>query len=459
MIPETSHRTPEVVPGRADSIYFLMFPGWRDELRSNRWHYARRWARYIPVVLVQPERRVRGGWVAAKETRIPNVEVLSICVSARPPTLLKRSFAQTAQIMEHMLTRGYERPILWGYNPWLVGAYAGVPAIARVYHATENYFDFDAVDEFFLDAKSIALASSDLVVAVSDGVAASVALHAAPDRIAVITNGCDLEDYSADGPTDAELEATSAPFNRTAIYAGNVNGRLDFRLVERLADEHPRTLFAIFGPVAELNADDGSCWRQLIARSNLKYFGAVPPDRLAALYRTADVGIIPYKRTPWLIRNGFPLKALEMGATGLPAVASRMEPLRGVADALVVTEDDDAFASAFLAIERGTLNAAQRTNLATVCAANDYDRKFEEVLRLVGTLEVGGPATRVDPLISHLEPAEWMDLCSGYARSFASMRAAAYGAAYRAVGQLLPGPVRRAIPKALRDRARRRLAH
>ena len=29
-----------VLPGRIDCVYFLMWPGWKEELRSNRWHYA-----------------------------------------------------------------------------------------------------------------------------------------------------------------------------------------------------------------------------------------------------------------------------------------------------------------------------------------------------------------------------------------------------------------------------------
>ena len=38
----------------ADAIVFLIWPGWKTELRANRWHYASRWARHLPVILVQP---------------------------------------------------------------------------------------------------------------------------------------------------------------------------------------------------------------------------------------------------------------------------------------------------------------------------------------------------------------------------------------------------------------------
>ncbi len=34
-----------------------MWPGWREELESNRWHWGKRWARTLPVVFIQPELR------------------------------------------------------------------------------------------------------------------------------------------------------------------------------------------------------------------------------------------------------------------------------------------------------------------------------------------------------------------------------------------------------------------
>src|SRR5690349_7620950 len=96
-----------------DSVYMLMFEGWTRELRSNRWHFARRWSRHHPVVLVQPD-QPGGRWaVAVPEQRIPRTTILSV---RRPST---GSFYEVdvarvvAQLARYMLEAGHRRPLLW----------------------------------------------------------------------------------------------------------------------------------------------------------------------------------------------------------------------------------------------------------------------------------------------------------------------------------------------------------
>ena len=40
---------------RFDSVYFFIWPGWRGQLESNRWHWGKRWALKLPVVFIHPE--------------------------------------------------------------------------------------------------------------------------------------------------------------------------------------------------------------------------------------------------------------------------------------------------------------------------------------------------------------------------------------------------------------------
>src|SRR5690242_3554006 len=55
----------------ADSVYILLHQGWNNEARANRWHFATRWARHLPVVLVSPD-TVWAGHVSRREPRIQN---------------------------------------------------------------------------------------------------------------------------------------------------------------------------------------------------------------------------------------------------------------------------------------------------------------------------------------------------------------------------------------------------
>src|SRR3954447_15035795 len=153
-----------------DSVYFLTFGGWNSELRANRWHYASRWGRSLPVVLVEPSNSRRTLPVQL-DPRIPNMRVLRMN-SARGGFAPRGHASSVSTLLRYMKEKGHRRPLLWAYNPAFLGAFVTLPAAARVYHATENYYAFDGLPPSFMRPLEAMLEASDLVVAVSAGVAA-----------------------------------------------------------------------------------------------------------------------------------------------------------------------------------------------------------------------------------------------------------------------------------------------
>jgi glycosyltransferase involved in cell wall biosynthesis len=362
----------------------LMFPDWERELRSNRWHYATRWAKRVPVVLVQPTES-RQGVRSYREARIPNCRVLHVTASLHAGGYWSNVETQTGQLLGDMREHGVQRPLLWLYNPQLVGVYGCVPSVCRVFHATENYFQFAGATRFFLAQTRTALSVSDLVIAVSEGVAASIAREALSVPVHTITNGCDYAFYARAAP-DPELAKTRVGFERVAVYAGNINWRLDFPLLGRCAVAFPRTFFALYGPVVGLRGQDRRDWTQLEARPNVRHFGPVKAEKLPAVYAAADVGLVPYKDDPWIVENGFPLKVLEMCAAGLPVVTSKMKPIEKLAAAITVCVDADGFISAFARRSRDALSTSQLAEMQAVCSRHDYDRKFDQVIALAAPI-------------------------------------------------------------------------
>jgi len=313
---------------------------------------------------------------------------------------------QVGQVLDDLASHHFERPLLWCYNWMLAGLLARLPAAARLLHATEAHFDMPGLTSF-LPRLRAAVAISDLTVAVSAGVEAGLRSRIEGAEIVTVTNGCDYVQYSK-GTPDAALAAMRGARTKIAIYAGNINRRLDFNLLRRLASAHPEVLFALYGPVSVLEEADKTSWKQVLSMNNVTAPGAVDPDRLPDLYSVADLGLIPYRQEPWLVENGLPLKALEMGASGLPVVSSLMKPLVGVAAGLVVTSSADEFLAAFERTSRATLSAAALTELKAVSSANDYDNKFEQILKALEERTRGlSVTTRVDELIDILG-SEWL---------------------------------------------------
>jgi glycosyltransferase involved in cell wall biosynthesis len=448
-----------------DSVYFLMFDGWKQELMSNRWHFAARWARHLPVVLLQPNQHAPRA-ANEPEPRLPNTEIVSV-QATREPTHLGDALIQAGQVHNHMRWRGHTRPLLWCYNPNLAGMYAAVPAVARVYHATENYFHFDGLSSRFLDSMRAAITVSDVIVAVSDGVAASLRDETGRTDIAVVTNGCDRAFYGGDAGDD-ELASYRKRYQRIAVYGGNINSRLDFDLIRAIADAYPSTLLAFYGPVMLQKKRDRDGWAEARGRSNVHHFGPVPTSRLPALYRTADLGFIPYTRDPWIVENGFPLKVLEMGATGLPVVSTYMKAIAGLADALVVASTDEEFVDAFGTVERQRLAPDAIAELEALCEANDYDAKFDTIAALVANATAGREGaltTKLDEAIPYLGETAWLDACSAYSAASAApyalerlRRSAVYmvrvvlGRPLAAAARTLPRGAIEWLPKRVRDK-------
>jgi glycosyltransferase involved in cell wall biosynthesis len=408
-----------------DSVYFLMWVGWKDELRSNRWHYATRFTQIAPVVLVQPD--LPPGFsqegMSEPELRIPNCRILHIDRedSDDPSAMLN----QVAQIQRDMEAHGYRRPLLWLYNPRLLGVYSAIPATARVVHSTENHFEFPALPDGFLERLKACLQLSDLIIAVSSGVHASIVKHVPDTRIVTVSNGCDYRAYAA-GEPDAELDALRGGYAKLAIYAGNINYRIDFDLLISCAQSFPDTLFVLVGPVkgsagpGKLDPDDQAAWERLLELRNFRHTGPVDPDRLPNMYAAADVGIIPYRDLPVIRESGFALKALEMLATGLPVVSSLMRPLEGLSDGLVVTGSPKEFIERFGVLERGALSSEVKAQMRDLCRSSDYDVKFRFALgRLAEAVEPDRPA--VSDLIAFA--AELRRLCARYERRYGAVRA------------------------------------
>ncbi|MGE5477357.1 MAG: glycosyltransferase [Bacteroidales bacterium] len=366
-----------------DSIYFLMFPEWEKEFRSNRWHYASRWARHLPVVLVQTRDELQGEYgISADEPRIPGTRILYVGANATDSPTFLNGLCQVRQVLNDMERHGYQRPILWAYDPQYLLSYASVPAAMRVYHATENYFAFEGLTAKFMASLSSMVQIADLVVAVSDGVAQSFQTVAS-QPVEVVTNGCEYELY-AGGKPDQELAALGADFEQIAVYGGNINDRLDFDLITKLVQSYPRTLFAFFGRVARLDSQDEATWSGLAKYPNFRHFGAVPAERLPDVYMTAHVGIAPYKQRADLLGNLFPLKIFEMLSAGIPVVSSPFDSLLDkTGPALRLAGDDDGFVAALAATDRRGLSESDLQQLATFCRAQDYDEKFTRVRDLI----------------------------------------------------------------------------
>ena len=417
-----------------DAVIMFTWSTWKTEPRSNRYHYASRFARELPVMFVQPWSKP-GAPLCVELTEIPGVEVVHCPSAFRTVDVLK--FRQL------LSKRKIRFPLLWIYNSLHYELLlAAMPQAFRVFHATEDFFTPSAAWE--LDQQAIAesvrkqLCFIDLLIAVSDGVLASCRTKGGYSGPALIVeNGCDaafLRNAVSTQPTDSMEKRKPV-----AVFQGGINKRLDYGLLHDLVGMLPDWEFQFCGS----DEHAGEEWRSLRTHANVKYLGVLGPTDLATLLRSSTVGLIPFVQDEW-IGNSFPLKALEYVACGLPVVSVPIAALRRFATDIYFARIAVDFSTAIKSAAETRFDTASLLRRKQLAEANSYDRRFaamvegllferECVVRRAGDASL--PARLTTPLqgpsVMEIAVAESLALLEGAARATWRMLPAAWRARLR----------------------------
>lgn len=122
-------------------------------------------------------------------------------------------------------------------------------------------------------------------------------------------------------------------------YLGGIKPKLDFQLVRAAALKQPDWLFLFIGPD---NTEGHADFQRLLELENVLWTGPVAPEEVPDYMRLVDLGMMPYKASPYNAAV-FPLKLFEFLAAGKPAVGVCLPSTRGYDEKGVYTclESDD----------------------------------------------------------------------------------------------------------------------
>lgn len=158
------------------------------------------------------------------------------------------------------------------------------------------------------------------------------------------------------------------------VYAGTLDARLDVDWLMQTARALPEATIALVGPVV-----DASHLEPLRAVSNIEFRDPLPRAELAALLRSADLGVIPHRRSP-LTEAMSPLKLYEYLAGGLPVVATDLEPMRGIDPQVLLVGPGGDFAGA--AREALALGRAREDTRRQFVRDNSWRSRHDALLAL-----------------------------------------------------------------------------
>ncbi|KAA3646371.1 MAG: glycosyltransferase [Chloroflexi bacterium] len=355
-----------------DCVVFLTWSNWRTEPRSNRYHYASRFAKYLPVIFVQPD--LLGTRKVLEETEIEGLDILHVYKYYGPK--------QNDLINDALLERGFMKPMLWIFNPNFIDFIQRRFSPLKVFHATEAYFAPEyGLSEDFIELLRENLRHIDLLVAVSEAVLDSYERDGTYEGEKILLpNGCD---YSFWGLKDEEILriADSKKDRNIAFYQGGINNRIDWALLRELVESMPDWDFWLCGL---LDKKYKGALRSL-HQENVKHLGYLEPERIRAYALKATVGIIPFIQNS-LIKASLPLKAFEYVASGLPVVSVPIIALDSFGDLFEIVNTHQEFAAALRKVAKSRFDVDTINKRLATAKKQDYSVRFLELIDKIESL-------------------------------------------------------------------------
>ena len=256
------------------------------------------------------------------------------------------------------------------------------PGAVRVFYGTDDYVAgaqlMGMSPAWSRRAERRQLARADVVIAVSEVLRARWSGAGRPP--VTIPNGVDVA-LASSGHTTARIPLTRP----IAGLVGHLNDRIDVDLLEAVAASG--TSLLLVGPVTRSGRLAGL--ERLLAMPNVHATGHLDQGDLPAYYRGMDVGLTPYRDTPFN-RASFPLKTLEYLAAGLPVVSTDLPASRSLATDLVrLATGPEQFVDAVHAATAQSGDPVLRARRRELASRYSWSRTAEQVLAAAGVSGTG----------------------------------------------------------------------
>lgn len=293
---------------------------------------------------------------------------------------------------------------------WRRGLSGEGPLVLIVYHPDHyalvkavkaDYVVYYAYDQFNLTAgwteieerfQAELARSADLVVASATTMADAIQGYS-PNPVRVLPNGADVAAFvaaaEADVPEPAELAAIPHP---RIGYVGNINSKVDFKLIATLARREPAWQFVFVGGRGMFDEVSRRWLDECETLPNIHFLGPRKHTELPAYTAAMDVNTMCYRVAEgiWAVA-GYPLKLHEYLATGKPVIGADLIVLREFTSVLRIAKDADEWHDAIVdALDKG--GVADTESRRQVAAENSWDHRVEVFDRWLSEMVSEKPA-------------------------------------------------------------------
>ena len=234
---------------------------------------------------------------------------------------------------------GFRDVVLFVWHPHFAELVGGFGEAVSCYYADDEFASFAGLSEH---ARNQVLEQEDALLSHVDIVFVSgPALMDKKNHYGNAINvpmGADFEMFSrsraAETPVPADLEAVPHP---RIGHIGNLNDKIDFRLVLEMSEARPDWSFVLVGPVNVRSAGFREDVELLRKRPNVYLLGSKPRKMLPNYIKGLDVCMMCYRTDGWA-RYIYPLKLHEYLASGKPAIGPPLMSLRDFTEVVRIAD-------------------------------------------------------------------------------------------------------------------------
>lgn len=219
--------------------------------------------------------------------------------------------------------------------------------------------------------EEIFLQSSDAVIVTSQGLYETKKLG--NPNCYLVRNGADTSLFSTAFQNDP-------PQQKTVGFIGSFDDRIDYEMLEYLAQSMPGTQFRFIGRV--LSEKKVKAFEKY---KNVHFTGPKSLQELPAYVKDFSVGIIPFVKNEFT-KGIYPLKINEYLAAGIPVVATDFSYLHDFKDIISIAANKEDFMKA-LEEEMNSDNVQKRMARREIAKNNSWDQRAEELSVVLETIE------------------------------------------------------------------------
>ena len=279
---------------------------------------------------------------------------------------------------------GFEKPILWTYNPMTLGIFTVTPAVNVVYHCVD-----EIKAQPGMPVKEIENAENRLLKRANYVFVTSEKLYStrkkANNNTFLFANVADYDHFSK-----ARSKTTVIPEDISSIkkpiigFVGAISSyKVDFELLSFVAKSKPEWSIVLIGKIGE--GDPGTD-ASILELDNIHMLGPRSYKDLPGYIKSFDVAMIPVVLSDYT-HAMFPMKFFEYLSAGKRIVSSNIESLQHYNDHVLLSGSYNDFVANVekVLLEGNDVGLSERLALAR---RNTYRARTEKMLAIINGLPV-----------------------------------------------------------------------